>query len=63
MQQLKKSAQGGNLPTGLMGSNLSSNLPFQFINPQNPQMPNLGMFPMMQGIQFPTSTGAIQGNK
>lgn len=32
---------------------MPGNMPFQIVNPQNPQMPSMGMFPMMQGMQIP----------
>ncbi len=43
---------------------MPSNMPFQIVNPQNPQMPSMGMFPMMQGLQIPAGLGMQNpGNK
>jgi len=38
---------------GMPGFMMPGNMPFQIVNPQNPQMPGMGMFPMMQGLQMP----------
>lgn len=38
---------------GMPGFIMPGNMPFQIVNPQNPQMPGMGMFPMMQGLQMP----------
>ncbi len=42
---------------------LPGNMPFQIVNPQNPQMPTLGMFPMMQGVQMPGLGNQNSANK
>lgn len=48
---MKKPGQPG-MPGFMMGG-IPGNMPFQIVNPQNPQMPGMGMFPMMQGLQIP----------
>jgi hypothetical protein len=55
-QQMKKPGQPG-VPGGMMyAPGGMPNLPFQIVNPQNPNMPSIGMFPMMQGMQVPGMT-------
>lgn len=49
-QQIKKPGQPG--MSGFMMGGLPGSMPFQIVNPQNPQMPTMGMFPMMQGLQM-----------
>lgn len=51
------------MPGGFMVGGMPGNMPFQIVNPQNPQMPTLGMFPMMQGVQMPGLGTQNQGNK
>lgn len=40
------------MPTGFLGA-MPGNIPFQIVNPQNPQISSMGMYPMMQGIPMP----------
>lgn len=32
---------------------MQGGMPFQIVNPQNPQLSSMGVFPMMQGMQMP----------
>jgi len=41
------------MPGGMFVGGIPGQMPFQIVNPQNPQMSSLGMFPMMQGLQVP----------
>jgi hypothetical protein len=41
------------MPGGMFVGGMPPNMPFQIVNPQNPQMQTMGMFPMMQGMQVP----------
>ncbi len=38
------------IPGGYMAGSLPGNMPFQIVNPQNPQMSPMSMFPMMHGM-------------
>lgn len=51
------------MPGGFMVGGMPGNMPFQIVNPQNPQVPTLGMFPMMQGLQMPGLGGQNPANK
>ncbi len=51
------------MPGGIFMGGMPGNMPFQIVNPQNPQMQTMGMFPMMQGLQMPGMGMPNQNNK
>ena len=50
------------MPGGMFVGGMPGNMPFQIVNPQNPQMQTMGMFPMMQGLQMPPGMGMPNPN-
>lgn len=51
------------LPPGFMPGMLPPNMPFQIMGPQGGQIPGMGMFPMMGGMQTPGLNLPNQQNK
>lgn len=62
-QQIKKPGQPGIPGAGMFMGGMPGNMPFQIVNPQNPQMQTMGMFPMMQGMQVPGMAMQNPNNK